>query len=139
MRGLTRVAQSSLIGYVSAALIVMGAVGGWPVAASASFVGSEVTTPLATVDRAADLTRLKAILEQKVVAQRLADFGLTATEIASRMAHLSDAQIHQARVQLDSVQPGGDSGLGLIIGLLVIAILVVVLLQVTGNRVIITK
>jgi hypothetical protein len=40
---------------------------------------------------------------------------------------------------MDSLQPGGDSGLGLIIALLVIAILVVVLLQVSGHRVIVTR
>jgi type II secretory pathway component PulF len=59
--------------------------------------------------------------------------------VSARVAQMSDAQIHQAVTQLDSLQPGGDSGLGVIIGLLVIAILVVVLLQLTGHRVVITK
>jgi hypothetical protein len=60
-------------------------------------------------------------------------------EVSARVAQMSDAQLHQTVAQLDSVQPGGDSGLGVIIGLLVIAILVVVLLQLTGHRVVITK
>ncbi|MEO5657130.1 MAG: PA2779 family protein [Nitrospiria bacterium] len=137
MEGLIRVGRSSLVGYLSLAMIVLGA-GFWPAVAQASFVRSDAGMP-AVFDRAADSERLRSWLEHKVVAQRLADWGFGSREVASRLSGLSDAQLHQAVLQLDSVQPGGDSGLGLIIGLLVIAILVVVLLQVTGNRVIITK
>ncbi len=134
-----RVAKSSLILYLSMALIVIGAVGAWPGAAWASFVPSEAAVPVPTFDRAADLARIRAVFEHQVVAQRLADLGFSASEIASRLVHLSDAQVHQVVRQLDSLQPGGDSGLGVIIALLVIAILVVVLLQVSGHRVIITR
>ena len=123
-----RLAKSSLILYLSMALIVIGAVGAWP---DAGWVP--------TFDRAADLARLRAVFEHRVVAQRLADLGFSASEIGSRLGSLTDAQVHQVVQQMDSLQPGGDSGLGVIIALLVIAILVVVLLQVSGHRVIITR
>ena len=139
MTRMIRVAKSSLIVYLSMALIVIGAVGAWPGAAWASFVPSEAAVPVPTFDRAADLARLRAVFEHKVVAQRLADLGFSASEIGSRLVQLSDAQIHQVVQQMDSLQPGGDSGLGIIVFLLVIAILVVVLLQVSGHRVIISK
>jgi hypothetical protein len=122
-----------------AALVVMGGVAAFPVLGWASFVGSEAAVVPASFDRAADLARLRAYLEQKVVAQRLADWGVAPHDVSTRVAQMSDAQIHQTVEQLDSVQPGGDSGLGLIIALLVISILVVVLLQLTGHRVVITK
>lgn len=139
MQGRTRLFHASLIVYLSAALIVMGGVAAFPAPGWASFVGSEAVGVIPTFDRASDLARLRTHLEQKVVAQRLADWGVGPQDIASRLAQMDDAQIHQAVTQLDSVQPGGDSGLGVIIGLLVIAILVVVLLQLTGHRVVITK
>ncbi|MBI3606784.1 MAG: PA2779 family protein [Nitrospirae bacterium] len=139
MSGLIRVARASLIGYLIVALLVIGAVGAWPSVGWASFVTSETTVPVSTVDRLADLSRLRAVLEHRVVAQRLADLGLSPDETAARLAQLSDAQIHQLTQQLESLQPGGDSGLGVIVFLLVIAILVVVLLQVSGHRVLITK
>lgn len=139
MKQRTGIGTTALIVYLCAALIVTGWISVCPVEAWASFVPSEAPVSAPAFDREADLERLKTHLERKVVAQRLADWGLGPEEIASRLGALSDAQIHQAVVQLDSVQPGGDSGLGVIIGLLVIAILVVVLLQLTGHRVVITK
>lgn len=139
MDGATRMLKALLVLYLCIALVVLGAIAGFPAEAWASFVRSEAALPAPTSDRSADLSRLKTYLEHKVVAQRLADWGLGPQEIAERLAQMTDAQIHQAVVQLDSVQPGGDSGLGVIIGLLVIAILVVVLLQLTGHRVVITK
>jgi hypothetical protein len=121
------------------AVIVIGAVGAWPGAGWASFVPSEATIPVPTFDRAADLARLRAVFEHRVVSQRLADLGFSASEIGSRLDSLTDAQVHQVVQQMDSLQPGGDSGLGIIVALLVIAILVVVLLQVSGHRVIVTR
>jgi len=134
-----RLAKSSLILYLSMALIVIGAVGAWPGAGWASFVPSEAVVPVPTFDRAADLAKLRAVFEHRIVAQRLADLGFSASEIGSRLASLTDAQVHQVVQQMDSLQPGGDSGLGVIVALLVIAILVVVLLQVSGHRVIVTR
>jgi hypothetical protein len=121
------------------AVIVIGAVGAWPGAGWASFVPSEATVPVPTFDRAADLARLRAVFEHRVVSQRLADLGFSASEIGSRLDSLTDAQVHRVVQQMDSLQPGGDSGLGIIVALLVIAILVVVLLQVSGHRVIVTR
>lgn len=137
MSGMTRWMRSALVLYLSAALVVIGVVSALPSVSWAWFVPSQAAIP--SIDRVADLARLKTMLEQKVVAQRLADFGFPKSEVDSRLAQLSDAQIHQAVQQIESLQPGGDSGLGVIVALLVIAILVVILLQLTGHRIILTK
>jgi len=135
----TGIVHISLTLYLCAALVVMGAISAFPIAGWAAFVPSDAALSAPGFDREADIAQLKTYLERKVVAQRLADWGLGPQQVASRLGQLSDAQIHQAVVQLDSVQPGGDSGLGVIALLLVIAILVVVLLQLTGHRIVITK
>ncbi len=139
MAARTGIVHTSLSLYLSAALIMTGGITAFPAVGLASFVPSEAALSAPAFDRDAELVRLKTFLERKVVSQRLADWGLGPEAVASRLGSLTDAQIHQTVVQLDSVQPGGDSGLGVIIGLLVIAILVVVLLQLTGHRVVITK
>ncbi len=75
--------------------------------------------------RGADLQRVQTVLESKMIQQRLEELGLTPEEINARLSQLSDAQLHQLATQLDSLMPGGDGGLGIIIALLVIAVLVV--------------
>jgi len=89
-------------------------------------------------DREISMKRIQSVLESRLIVQRLADFGLTPDEIRSRLDELSDQQVHEVATQLDALQPGGDA-LGTIVVLLVIAILVVVLLQLTGHKIIITK
>jgi hypothetical protein len=102
----------------------------------ASFAPSGII-PLAQTDRAADLATVQKSLELKMVKERLADLGFTHEEIQSRLSQLSDQQLHRTAQQLDSLKVGSDSGLGIVIAILVIAILVVLLIQLTGHRVIV--
>jgi hypothetical protein len=104
----------------------------------AAFAPSEIIG-LAQTDRSADLENIQKILEAKAVGERLKQLGFTREEIQSRLAQLSDRQIHQIALQLDNLRVGKDGALGIIIALLVIAILVVVLLKLTGHKVIVTK
>jgi hypothetical protein len=94
---------------------------------------------LAQADRTADLGKIQKVLETRAISERLAQFGLTQDEIQKRLTQLSDQQIHQTALQLDDLKIGQDDGLGIIIAVLIIAILVVLLLQLTGHKVIVTK
>lgn len=94
---------------------------------------------LAQVDRTADLGKIQKVLETKAISERLMQFGLTQDEVQKRLIQLSDQQIHQTALQLDDLKIGQDDGLGIIIAVLIIAILVVLLLQLTGHKVIVTK
>lgn len=94
---------------------------------------------LTQVDRTADLGKIQKVLETRAISERLAQFGLTQDEIQKRLTQLSDQQIHQTALQLDDLKIGQDDALGVIIALLIIAILIVLLLQLTGHKVIVTK
>ena len=94
---------------------------------------------LSQTDRAADLAKIQKVLELKAVGERLTQLGLAQEEIKNRLDQLSDQQIHQAALQLDDLKVGQGDALGIIIALLVIAILLVILLKLTGRRVFITK
>jgi hypothetical protein len=87
------------------------------------------------IDRKEDLYKVQKVLELKMVKQRLEALGLKEGEIQKRLGQLSDEQIHNIALNLEQLRAGGQ--LEIIIALLVIAILVVLLIQLTGHRVIV--
>jgi hypothetical protein len=54
--------------------------------------------------------------------------GLTKEQVLEKMDRMSDEEVHQIASLSDRVPSGGDSGLGIIIGVLVIVALVLVIL-----------
>lgn len=86
--------------------------------------------------RQADMVNIQKALETAVVKQRLRDLGLSPEETLSRIDTLSDQQVHEFAGNLDSLQAGAD-GLGALIFLVLVVILVVVILQASGHRVIV--
>jgi len=88
------------------------------------------------IDRSHDIEKIQTIIETKMIKDRLEKLGFSNEEVRSRLDRLSNQQVHQLALQLDDIKVGGD-GLGVIIALLVIAILVVLLIQLTGHRVMI--
>ncbi len=122
----------SIAVYLACAMFILGIVP----KVDASFAPSAAIT-LAKTDRAADLATVQKALEAKMVKTRLAELGLTQEEIGSRLSQLSDQQLHKVAQQLDNLKVAGDDGLGIIIAILIVAILVVLLLQLTGHRVLV--
>ncbi len=101
---------------------------GWPAPSGASFIPSQgsIGSPDPCV-RQQDLKKIQAILEKKVVRQKLEEFGLTTEEVNSRLSQLSDQELHQIASRIDELQAGGDA-LGLIISLAVLVLLVILIL-----------
>jgi len=100
----------------------------------AMFVPSGESSPL----RQADLLTVQKTLESSVIKQRLLDFGLSPDEASSRINRLSDERLHQFAANLNSLEAGAD-GVDALIFLVLVAILVVVILEVSGHRVIIRR
>jgi len=90
----------------------------------------------AQTDRNYDAAKIQTVLETKMIKDRLEKLGFSNEEVRSRLDRLSNQQVHQLALQLDDIKVGGD-GFGVVIALLIIAILVVVLIQISGHRVII--
>jgi hypothetical protein len=86
--------------------------------------------------RTADLARIQAALESKIVQQKLMDYGLSPEETMARVNKLSDEQINQFATHTDSLQAGGDAT-GLLVSLLVVAILVVLLIYLLQGRIVV--
>ncbi|HZR47826.1 MAG TPA: PA2779 family protein [Candidatus Manganitrophaceae bacterium] len=126
--------KRSLVGYLVIASFVLGFISAFPAESRAMFLPSNLTAS----ERQEDLAKIQPLLESKIIRQRLTDLGLNQQEVSSRLAQLSDQEIHDVASKIDTLHAGGDV-LGTIVVLLVIAILVVVLLQLTGHKVIVTK
>lgn len=86
--------------------------------------------------RGADMDKIQRVLESKMVSQRLQELGLSMDEVNAKLAGLGDAEIHQFASRLDSLMPGGEMFIDIMV-LLVIAILVLVILHLLGYKVII--
>ncbi len=121
-----------LVWYLVGAMFLIGAVP----RVYAGFSPSEVIG-LSPAERSADLQKIKSFLERKVVGERLREAGFSPAEIQKRLHDLNDQQIHQLALKIDELKVGGDSGLGIVIALLVIAILVILFLQLTGHRIVV--
>lgn len=85
-----------------------------------------------------DIKAIQKTLESTLIKQRLVDYGLSPEEAMRRINTLSDGQVHQLASRLDSLQAGGD-GVDALIFILLVAITVVVILEVTGHHIIIRK
>ncbi len=120
----------------TAALVIlcMGVMDITPAAAGlVSSRPSGVTSIASTRD--ADMLVAQRALEHKVVAQKLRDYGVTAEDAQTRLASMSDQDLHSLASATKGLPSGGD-GTGAIIGVLVVVILVIVVLRLMHRDVI---
>lgn len=87
-------------------------------------------------DRQSDLQKIQKVLESKMIRERLKAWGFTQDEIQTRLGQLNEEQIHQLASKLDEMKVGGDGG-EVVIALLLIGILVVLIIYLSGHRVVI--
>lgn len=124
--------------YLIAALLAISTFAGpaeamfLPAAPQGDSAGAMPEAPL----RAADLIKVRTALESRIVSQRLLDYGLSADEALARVNGLSDEQVHQLAAHVDSLQAGGDA-VGLLAGLVIVALLVVLLVYLVQGRIVI--
>lgn len=123
--------------YITCLLVVLMSVLSVLPPADAAFSPSEFISAV-RADRAADIRKIQGFLETRLVRERLEKLGFTRDEILQRLGSLDDQQIHYYAQNLDDLRVGGD-GVEVLIILLLAAILVVLVLQYTGHRIIITK
>lgn len=91
---------------------------------------------LSPIERQSDLQKIQKVLESKMILERLKALGFTQAEIRTRLSQMNEEQIHQLALKLDEVNVGGDGG-EVVIAILLIAILVVLIIYLTGHRVVI--
>jgi len=93
------------------------------------------TTTIASA-RDADMLVAQRTLENKVVAQKLRDYGVTAEDAQLKLASMSDRDLHTLASASKGLPSGGDAT-GAIIGVLVVIILVIVVLKLMNREVVV--
>jgi hypothetical protein len=94
------------------------------------------TTTIAST-RDADMLMAQRALENKIVAQKLRDYGFTAENAQLKLASMSDQDLHSLASASKGLPSGGDGATGAIIGVLVVIILVIVVLRLMHRDVVV--
>ena len=120
----------------TAALVIlsMGAIDIAPAAAGLAPSSVSGSTSIAST-RDADMLMAQRVLENKVVAQKLRDYGVAPSDAQARLASMSDKDLHTLANASKGLPSGGDAT-GAIIGVLVVVILVIVILKLMHRDVI---
>lgn len=105
--------------------------------AQAAFIPSHLGDTGST--RGADLDKVRAALENKVVAQRLVDYGVSPDDAKAKLSTMSDSDLHRLASVSDRMAAGADAGeaIGFLILVAVLVILVIVILKLMNKEVII--
>ncbi len=86
----------------------------------------------ASSHRDTDLQKIQKLLESKLVQHKLSQLGLAAEEIEARLHQLDDEQLHQVASQIDALEAGGDSTAVWVIAVVLLAVIVFLVLELTG-------
>lgn len=116
-------------------LITFSSLALFPVQSQAALIESRLADGGLASVRAAETETIRLALEKEIVAQRLADYGISASEVMAKLPALSDEQIHQLAGLSDDLAAGGV--LGEVIAVLLIILLVVVILRIMDKKIII--
>ncbi len=98
--------------------------------AKAATVESQMISPEqnASTRRDIDEIKIRRALENKIVAEKLMSHGLMKEEVRQKLNQMSDEQVHQMASLADRIPAGGDSGLAIVITVLVVVALVLLII-----------
>jgi len=116
-------------------LVAFSALSLFPVNSNAAMAPSRLADGSSVTGRQAQIETIRQALEQEVVAQRLADYGLSGEEIAARLPTLSDSQLHQLAGLSKDISAGGAAEA--VVAVLLIVFLVIVIIKLLDKEIII--
>jgi hypothetical protein len=112
----------------------MGVLGSLRGVAEAGVIASHLSE---AEGRSEDLAKVQSFLENKIVLQKLVDYGVSSEEAKAKIEAMSAQDLHRLASLTDRAAAGTDSGIGLLIGLAVLIILVIVILKLMHKEVIV--
>ncbi len=112
----------------------MGVLGSVRGVAEAGVIASSLSD---TGSRVEDMAKVQSFLENKVVVQKLVDYGVSPAEAMAKVKAMSAQDLHRLASLTDRAAAGTDSALGFLIALAILVILVLVILKLMNKEVVV--
>ena len=112
----------------------MGLLGSLRGVAEAGLIASHLSEAEA---RSENLAKVQSFLENKIVVQKLVDYGVSPGEAKAKVEAMSAQDLHRLASLTDRAAAGTDDGLGLLIGLAILVILIIVILKLMNKEVVV--
>ena len=112
----------------------MGVLGSVRGVAEAGVIASSIEDAGSRVE---DMAKVQAFLENKVVVQKLVDYGVSPAEAMEKVNAMSAQDLHRLASLTDRAAAGTDSGIGILIGLAVLIILIIVIFKLMNKEVVV--
>ena len=112
----------------------MGILGSLQGVAEAGLIASHLSE---AETRSEDLWKVQSFLENKIVVQKLVDYGVSPDEAKAKVETMSAQDLHRLASLTDRAAAGTDSGIGILIGIAVLIILIIVILKLMNKEVIV--
>jgi hypothetical protein len=113
---------------------LMGVLGSVRGVAEAGVIASSFSDAGSRVE---DMAKVQSFLENKVVVQKLVDYGVSPAEAMAKAKAMSAQDLHRLASLTDRAAAGTDSAIGILIGLAILVILVIVILKLLNKEVIV--
>ena len=87
--------------------------------------------------RSEDLAKVQSFLENRIVIQKLVDYGVSPEEAKAKAQAMSAQDLHRLASLTDRASAGADDGIGLLIGLAILVILIILILKLMNKEVVV--
>ena len=112
----------------------MGVLGSVRGVAEAGVIASSIENAGSRVE---DMAKVQAFLENKVVVQKLVDYGVSPAEAMAKVQAMSAQDLHRLASLTDRAAAGTDSAIGFLIALAILIILIIVIFKLMNKEVIV--
>ena len=87
--------------------------------------------------RVEDMAKVQAFLENKVVTQKLVDYGVSPAEAMEKVKTMSAQDLHRLATLTDRAAAGTSDALGFLIGLAILVILIIVIMKLMNKEIVV--
>jgi len=112
----------------------MGVLGSLQGVAEAGVIASHLSE---AQTRSEDLAKVQLFLENKIVVQKLVDYGVSPEEAKSKVEAMSAQDLHRLASLTDRAAEGTDGATGFLIGLAILIILIILILKMMNKEVVV--
>jgi hypothetical protein len=112
----------------------MGVLGSVRGVAEAGVIASSTSDAGSRVE---DMAKVQSFLENKVVVQKLVDYGVSPAEAMAKVKAMSAQDLHRLASLTDRAAAGTDSAIGFLIALAILVILIIVILKLMNKEIVV--